>query len=137
MPPSFLTAFDKQALAQLPAIVPQTDLIRYFKLSDRDLKLLSSLRGAHNRLGFAIQLCMLRYWGCCPDPVCAVPLSVLDFISEQLGIEASQTPSLWQSRSNPDDSSPSDSAVFGLCLGFGFPSHSATKLVIGSRSRAR
>jgi hypothetical protein len=39
------------------------DLIRHFTLSDSDLSIIRQRRGESNRLGFAIQLCYMRYPG--------------------------------------------------------------------------
>jgi hypothetical protein len=42
-------------------------------------------RGAHNRLGFALQLCALRYLGFAPDDFMTAPLSAVSYVAEQLG----------------------------------------------------
>ncbi len=55
MPPAFLSPLDYKALSRCPDNLPQADLIRFFSLSTRDLQQLASLRGDHNRLGFALQ----------------------------------------------------------------------------------
>ncbi|VCX58272.1 Putative transposase (identified by ISEscan HMM) [Escherichia coli] len=39
------------------------DLIRYYTFNDSDLSLIRQRRGDANRLGFAVQLCLLRYPG--------------------------------------------------------------------------
>lgn len=41
----------------------QNELIRLYTLSEADLALIKQHRGAHNRLGFAILLCYMRYPG--------------------------------------------------------------------------
>ena len=38
-----------------------------FTLSESNLEFVKQQRGDHNRLGFALQLCALRYLGFCPD----------------------------------------------------------------------
>ena len=48
------------------AAVPEMDgreLARHHTLSEADLTAISVRRGAANRLGFAVQLCLLRYPG--------------------------------------------------------------------------
>ena len=50
-----------EMLLALPA--DEATLIRYWTLGDEDLVLVGTRRRAHNRLGFALQLCALRYPG--------------------------------------------------------------------------
>jgi TnpA family transposase len=39
------------------------EMVRHFTLSEADLAVVSLRRGSANRLGFAVQLCLLRYPG--------------------------------------------------------------------------
>ncbi len=61
MPANFLSRSERHALTHFPALVSETDLVRYFKLSNRDFEQLAPLRGSHNRFGFALALCTIRY----------------------------------------------------------------------------
>jgi Domain of unknown function (DUF4158) len=62
------------------------ELTRYYHLNDDDLTQITSCRGEQNRLGFALQLTTVRYLGTfLGDPV-AVPSSVLQTLSRQLGL---------------------------------------------------
>lgn len=69
MAKTFLTREEIHHLNRLPETIPQADLIAYFQLSQDDLHLLATLRGAHNRLGFVLQLCSLRYLGFLPTDI--------------------------------------------------------------------
>jgi len=62
------------------------DVARYFHLDDGDLQRLASKRGAHNRLGFAVQLTTVRYLGRFLDDMTQAPRSVLSTLSSQLDI---------------------------------------------------
>jgi TnpA family transposase len=62
----------------------EADLIRYFTLSRSDLDLVRRQRGDQNRIGFALQLCALRYMGFCPDDLEIVPTTALAFVADQL-----------------------------------------------------
>jgi hypothetical protein len=68
--------------------VPPTadDLTRYYHLNDDDLTQITSCRGEPNRLGFALQLTTVRYLGTFLDDPVAVPSSVLETLSRQLGL---------------------------------------------------
>lgn len=62
-------------------------LARYYTLSKADLTAVSIRRGAANRLGFAIQLCLLRYPG---RPLRAgekVPRNFIEFVASQVGVD--------------------------------------------------
>lgn len=87
MPVEFLT--DEQAARfgrfadQIPS---QAELERFFFLDDADHTLVERRRGAHNRLGFAVQLGTVRYVGTfLADPL-EVPTGVVDFLAAQLEI---------------------------------------------------
>ena len=56
-----LTAAQREALRAFPD--EEENLLRYYVLSVRDLAAVRQHRGDHNRLGFAVQLCYLRYPG--------------------------------------------------------------------------
>ena len=54
-----LSATERDTLLALPE--SKDDLIRYYTFNDSDLSLIRQRRGDANRLGFAVQLCLLRY----------------------------------------------------------------------------
>lgn len=58
---SLLSESERESLLVLPG--GKDDLIRQYSLSDADLALIKQRRGAANRLGFAVQMCLLRYPG--------------------------------------------------------------------------
>jgi hypothetical protein len=85
MPGSFLTDAERDRLRRYPSDVPPEDLAAYFTLSDRDLIQVRRQRGGPNRLGFALQLCTLRYLGFMPDALHSVPPAVLAHLAQQVG----------------------------------------------------
>ena len=58
---SILSAAERDSLLALPDT--RDDLIRYYTFSDTDLSIIRQHRGAANRLGFAVQLCYMRFPG--------------------------------------------------------------------------
>ena len=56
-----LSAIERQNLLALPDTTDE--LIRRYTLSEADLVIILKHRGAANRLGFAVQLCYLRFPG--------------------------------------------------------------------------
>lgn len=79
-----LTDRQREALFHLP--FDQGDLLRHYTLSDEDLGHIRQRRRAHNRFGFALQLCVLRYPGRVLTPGELIPAQVSDFIAAQLGL---------------------------------------------------
>lgn len=88
MPVNFLSEAERSRLSQFPSAIPQSDLIQYFTLTQADLKQIQRLRRSENRLGFALQLCALRYLGFCPSDLQQVPLPVVDRLAQQLNLQA-------------------------------------------------
>jgi TnpA family transposase len=81
-----LTDRQKDALLRLPT--SQVDLLRHYTLSDEDLVHIRQRRRPHNRFGFALQLCVLRYPGRILAPGELIPAEVVEFIGAQLGLHA-------------------------------------------------
>jgi hypothetical protein len=87
MPGSFLTDTERERLKRFPSEVTPQDLGAYFTLSNRDRAQVQRQRGGPNRLGFALQLCTLRYLGFVPDPLRSAPPSVISHLAGQLGTD--------------------------------------------------
>lgn len=65
--------------------VAELDLVRHWTLGDADLAAINQRRRDRNRLGFALQLCALRYAGRLLRPGELIPAGALRFVAEQLG----------------------------------------------------
>ncbi|MDX3225083.1 DUF4158 domain-containing protein [Streptomyces sp. ME19-01-6] len=63
------------------------ELERFFYLDDVDRALIGKRRGDQNRLGFALQMCTVRYVGLFLEDPLAVPWSVIEHLGQELGIE--------------------------------------------------
>ena len=85
MPVHFLTEPERERLNRFPAEIPLDDLIAYFTLSTLDQAEVQAHRGEANRLGFALQLCAVRYLGFAPDDLTTAPPAALAFLAQQIG----------------------------------------------------
>lgn len=83
MPVQFLSEAEHKSLNRFPSEVSSEDLNRFFLLSDKELSILKQLRAEHNRLGFALQLCCLRYLGFFPEEL-QLPEPVINYVAQQL-----------------------------------------------------
>jgi hypothetical protein len=72
--------------ARLPEELDLEDLSKYFLLSPSDLAEIQECRGAVNKIGFAIQLCCLRWFGFLIPELQKVPATVVERIMKQLRI---------------------------------------------------
>ena len=70
--------------------LPDTEdaVVRYHSLSPDDLVAITGARTPETRLGYALQLCCLRYPGRHLREGETLPAIMLDHIAEQIGIDA-------------------------------------------------
>jgi TnpA family transposase len=64
----------------------QRELVRYYTLSEADLAAIARCRGDHNRLGYALMRCYLRYPGRVLHVGERPPAAMLEFVAEQIGV---------------------------------------------------
>jgi len=83
---SLLTPTERASLLSLPTT--DDELIRYYTFSDPDLSVIRQHRGDYNRLGFAVQLCYLRYPGFALPADVEPSIPLLSIVSRQLGIDS-------------------------------------------------
>jgi len=79
-----LTGRQRAALFDLPT--DEALLLHHYTLADDDLEIIRSRRRSHNRFGFALQLCALRYPGRLLAPGEVIPLEITRFLAAQLGL---------------------------------------------------
>ncbi len=65
----------------------ERDIVRHYTLTEQDLATIVAKRGDHNRIGFALTLCYLRFPGRAFALGETPPLPLLRFIARQLHIE--------------------------------------------------
>lgn len=84
-----LTPAERASLLAFPTTADE--LIRYYTFTEPDLSAIRQRRGHHNRLGFAVQLCYLRYPGFALPTDAEPPAALLALVGRQLHIE----PDIW------------------------------------------
>ena len=84
----FLSQFERERFNSFPCPIAEQDIVQFFSLSDQDRELVSRRRGSANRLGFAVQLCALRFLGFVPSNLSELHRPALRFVARELGIEA-------------------------------------------------
>lgn len=87
MPADFLSAPERGRYQTIPADLPQEDLVRYCFLSPTDHQLVARQRRDHNRLGFALQLTVIRLMNHLPQEwYRKIPDRLVGYIAQQLSI---------------------------------------------------
>jgi hypothetical protein len=88
---SILSAAEREGLVAFPDT--EEELIWHYTFSEPDMSTIRQRRGNHNRIGFAVQLCYLRYpgpgFGLSTDA--APPMPLLAIVGRQLHID----PNIW------------------------------------------
>jgi hypothetical protein len=77
-----------EAAEQLPETLDPESLRKYFTLTETDLQEVAVCRGVVNKLGFAVQLCTLRWQGYFLGDTRGLPAPVLETLARQLGLLA-------------------------------------------------
>jgi TnpA family transposase len=83
---SILTKRQRARLLDLPT--DTASLREHYTLDDFDLEQIKGRRRAHNKMGFALQLCALRYPGRLLAPGEVIPVEVLRFLADQIEVRA-------------------------------------------------
>nr|WP_242835639.1 DUF4158 domain-containing protein [Ruminiclostridium josui] len=79
-----LTEEQRQELKQIPADLNAREMAAYYSFSQHDIGIINRHRRSHNRLGFAVQLSVLRYPGWPLTEIDSIPYNVLEYIARQI-----------------------------------------------------
>lgn len=82
-----LTPEERLQYSQIPPDLGEWELGTYFTFTQHDLEIIQQRRRDYNRLGFAVQLCVLRYLGWTLSDIKEVPVQVLRYIAKQINAD--------------------------------------------------
>ena len=82
-----LTADQREEFVKISVDISEHELGAFYTLSQFDHEIIKRHRRDHNRLGFAVQLCVLRYPGWSLTDVEPIPESVLQYIARQINVD--------------------------------------------------
>src|SRR4051812_22825530 len=85
MPSRFLSDDQRARYGRYAGDPNAEQLARHFHLDAADRELVGGMRGAHNRLGFAVQLGTARFLGAFLDHPAQTPPAVITAMARQLG----------------------------------------------------
>lgn len=89
MPGQFLSTSERDRLARFPTSLSQEEVIAYFTLTSEDIQQVAQQRRPANRLGYALQLCSVRFLGFVPNNLQSAPEEAVSFLADQLVISPS------------------------------------------------
>ena len=129
---SILSASERESLLALPDT--EDELIRHYTFSEPDLSMIRQRRGDANRLGVAVQLCLLRFPGQGLLPDVTAPMPLLQWIGRQLRLD----PACWPQYAEREETRREHLLELRAYLGmepFGLPHyrqavHTATELAL-------
>lgn len=82
-----LTQEERLQYLHIPPDLGEWEMATYFTLTQHDLEIIQQRRRDYNRLGFAVQLCVLRYLGWTISDLKYVPVQVLRYIAKQINVD--------------------------------------------------
>ena len=86
--PARISMTERQRAGLLALPVTEEEVVARYSLDDTELKAIARLRSPANRLGYALQLCCLRYPGRYLRRGEMLPAVMLDYIAEQIEVDA-------------------------------------------------
>ena len=83
-----LSKSQKQRFEKLPTAAEE--LAGFFTLTKEEIEFIKNRRRQHNKIGFAVQLSLMKYPGRTLRPNESIPSEILNFISEQIDVDSDE-----------------------------------------------
>ena len=84
--PDLLTPEQRAQFVRIPPDLSDRDIARFYTFTPHDLALIKQRRRSQNRLGFAVQLAVLRFPGRTLTDLPGIPPRVLAYIAHQVEV---------------------------------------------------
>ncbi|MCB2312120.1 DUF4158 domain-containing protein [Clostridium tagluense] len=81
-----LTSTQRREYLSVPDNIAEFQLNKYFTLSTDDINIIKQHRGNYNKLGFAMQICIIRYTGWTLSNIEYISETAICFVASQLNI---------------------------------------------------
>jgi TnpA family transposase len=85
-----LTPEQRKDFMTIPSTLSNWELAYYYTLSQDDIEVIKRRRRDHNRLGFAIQICLFRYPGWTLTDIKHIPDRVITYVAKQLQVDPNE-----------------------------------------------
>src|SRR6266508_3228623 len=85
--PDLLTPEQRAAFVRIPDDLSDREIARYYTFTPDDLVVIKRRRRPANKLGFAVQLALLRFPGRTITEIPSIPVQILAYIAHQVGVE--------------------------------------------------
>ena len=85
-----LTKQERLELIEISENISKAEIIANYTLNDFDLKLVNECRLDYNKIGFALQLGILRHKGYSVQSNINIPKEILSFVAKQLNIKSKE-----------------------------------------------
>ena len=86
-----LTKQERLELIEISENISKAEIIANYTLNDFDLKLVNECRLDYNKIGFALQLGILRHKGYSVQSNINIPKEILSFVAKQLNIKSKES----------------------------------------------
>lgn len=113
MPVDFLTDAQENNFGRYVSEPSAAQLSKYFHLDESDHGLVHQHRGEHNKLGFALQLCTVRFLGTFLANPIEVPPGVIGYLAAQLGLDPASISAYMDREPTHREHSAEIKALFG------------------------